>query len=88
MATMAAGVQASRPPARGPRVTVPVSIYRPAGGAMQYGPANTKRWVLEVEPTSPPEIEPLMGWLASMDTQKQVRLVFPSCESARVASFK
>jgi ETC complex I subunit conserved region len=58
-----------------PRVPVPVSIYRPAGSAVQSGRANTKRWVLEFEPTSPPEIEPLMGWLASTDTQKQVRLV-------------
>jgi hypothetical protein len=61
---------------------MPVSIYRPAGSAVQSGRANTKRWVLEFEPTSPPEIEPLMGWLASMDTQKQVRLVFPTRESA------
>ena len=65
-----------------PRVPVPVSIYRPAGSALQSGRANTKRWVLEFEPTSPPEIEPLMGWLASTDTQKQVRLVFPTRESA------
>jgi hypothetical protein len=65
-----------------PRLPVPVSIHRPAGSAVQSGRANTKHWVLELEPTSPPEIEPLMGWLASTDTQKQVRLVFPSRESA------
>jgi ETC complex I subunit conserved region len=65
-----------------PRVPVPVSIYRPAGSAVQSGRANTKRWVLEFEPTSPPEIEPLMGWLASTDTQKRVRLMFPTRESA------
>jgi ETC complex I subunit conserved region len=53
-----------------------------AGSAVQSGRANTKRWLLEFEPTSPPEIEPLMGWLASSDTQKQVRLVFPTRESA------
>jgi hypothetical protein len=64
------------------RPRVPVSIYRPAGSAVQSGRANTKRWVLEFEPTSPPEIEPLMGWLASTDTQNQVRLVFPTHESA------
>jgi hypothetical protein len=57
---------------------MPVSIYRPAGRALQSGRANTKRWVLEVPPTSPPEIEPLMGWLASMNAQKQVRLMFPT----------
>jgi hypothetical protein len=50
--------------------------------AVQSGRANTKRWVLEFEPTSAPEIEPLMGWVASTDTQKQVRLMFPTCESA------
>jgi hypothetical protein len=65
-----------------PRFPVPVSIYRPTGSAVQSGRANTKRWVLEFEPTSPPELEPLMGWVASTDTQKQVRLVFPSRESA------
>ena len=55
-----------------------------AGSAVQSGRANTKRWVLEFEPTSPPEIEPLMGWVASTDTQKQIRLVFPTRESAVV----
>jgi hypothetical protein len=65
-----------------PPVPMPVSIYRPAGSAVQSGRANTKRWVLEFEPTSPPEIEPLMGWLSSTDTQKHVRLTFPTRESA------
>lgn len=64
------------------RPPVPVSIYRPARSAVQSGRANTKRWVLEFEPTSQPVIEPLMGWLSSTDTQKQVRLMFPSRESA------
>jgi hypothetical protein len=64
-----------------PLVPMPVSIYRPAGNAVQSGRANTKRWVLEFEPTSPPEIEPLMGWLSSTDTQKHVRLTFPTRES-------
>jgi hypothetical protein len=44
--------------------------------------ADTRRWILEFEPTSPSEIEPLMGWIASTDTQKHVRLVFPTRESA------
>jgi hypothetical protein len=65
-----------------PRVPVPLSIYPPFGSVVQSGRANTKRWALEFESRSPPEIEPLMGWLASTDTHKQVRLVFPTRESA------
>ncbi|MEO1484072.1 MAG: NADH dehydrogenase ubiquinone Fe-S protein 4, partial [Myxococcota bacterium] len=37
-------------------------IYRPAKTAMQSGQARTKEWVLEHEPQSAREIEPLMGW--------------------------
>ncbi len=37
-------------------------IYKPAKTAMQSGRAKTKNWVLDFEPASPREIEPLMGW--------------------------
>lgn len=57
-------------------------IYKPAKTAMQSGDARTKEWVLEFEPASPREIEPLMGWTASGDTQQQVRLNFETREEA------
>ena len=44
-------------------------IYRPAKTAMQSGTAKTKAWVLEFAPESAREIDPLMGWTSSDDTQ-------------------
>ncbi|MDX2257958.1 MAG: ETC complex I subunit [Hyphomicrobiaceae bacterium] len=57
-------------------------IYRPAKTAMQSGRARAKEWVLEFEPQSPREVEPLMGWTSSGDTTAQVRLEFDSREEA------
>ena len=53
-------------------------IYQPAKTAMQSGTAKTHGWVLEFAPASPREIDPLMGWTSSADTQGQVRLRFPT----------
>lgn len=57
-------------------------IYQPSKNAMQSGWANTKRWVLEFEPTSPRSVDSLMGWTSSPDTSQQVRLSFDSREAA------
>jgi hypothetical protein len=57
-------------------------IYRPAKTAMQSGEARTKEWVLEHEPASPREVEPLMGWTSSRDMSQEVRLEFPTKEEA------
>lgn len=57
-------------------------IYRPARTAMSSGTARTRRWVLEFVPSSAREIDPLMGWTSSADTQAQVRLTFASKEAA------
>jgi hypothetical protein len=59
-----------------------VRIYKPARTAMQSGEAGTKEWVLEHEPASPREIDPLMGWTSSSDTASQVRLEFDTKEEA------
>ena len=59
-----------------------VRIYRPAKNAMQSGRGNSKRWVLEFEPSAPRVIDPLMGWWGSSDTRRQVELRFPSKEAA------
>lgn len=57
-------------------------IYRPAKTAMSSGTAKTKRWVLEFAPASAREVDPLMGWTSSTDTQAQVRLYFETKEAA------
>jgi len=57
-------------------------IYKPARNAMQSGTAKTHEWVLEFAPTEAREIDPLMGWTSSADTQRQVRLRFASLEAA------
>ena len=49
---------------------------------MQSGKARTKEWVLDYEPETPREIEPLMGWTASGDMCQQVRLRFDTPEEA------
>ncbi len=57
-------------------------IYQPAKTAMQSGTAGTQQWVLEYGPASAREIDPLMGWTSSGDTQAQVRLRFDSRDAA------
>ena len=57
-------------------------IYQPAKTAMQSGRALTRKWVLEFEPKSAPQIEPLMGWTSSGDMLQQVRLEFDTREEA------
>lgn len=57
-------------------------IYKPARNAMQSGTAKSRDWVLEFAPASAREVDPLMGWTSSSDTQAQVRLRFSSKEAA------
>ena len=57
-------------------------IYKPARTAMSSGTAKTRDWVLEYAPASAREVDPLMGWTSSDDTQAQVRLRFASKEAA------
>jgi hypothetical protein len=57
-------------------------IYQPAKTAMQSGTAKTHQWVLEFAPASAREVDPLMGWTSSGDTQAQVRLRFESRAAA------
>lgn len=59
-----------------------VRIYRPSKTAMQSGRAKTRQWVLEPVLETPRRPEPLMGWVASGDTNNQVRLRFDSKEEA------
>ena len=57
-------------------------IYKPARTAMSSGTAKTRDWVLEYSADTAREIDPLMGWTSSSDTQTQVRLKFPTKEAA------
>ncbi len=57
-------------------------IYQPARTAMQSGTAKAKAWVLEFAPASARDVDPLMGWTSSADTQAQVRLEFDSQAAA------
>jgi hypothetical protein len=61
---------------------VEVRIYKPAKTAMQSGRGKTKDWVLEFEPADAGRPDPLMGWIGSADTRKQVKLSFDSAEEA------
>lgn len=57
-------------------------IYQPARNAMQSGTAKTRLWVLEYAQGAAREIDPLMGWTSSADTDTQVKLRFDSKEAA------
>ncbi|MEJ6397002.1 ETC complex I subunit [Yoonia sp. 208BN28-4] len=57
-------------------------IYKPAKTAMSSGTAKTNEWVLDFVNETAREIDPLMGWTSSDDTQSQVRLRFHSKEEA------
>jgi hypothetical protein len=57
-------------------------IYQPARTAMSSGTAKTRDWVLEYAPDQERQLDPLMGWTGSGDTQAQVRLSFASKDEA------
>jgi hypothetical protein len=57
-------------------------IYQPARTAMSSGTAKTHKWVLEFAPAESREVDPLMGWTSSADTQSQVRLQFATKQAA------
>ena len=57
-------------------------ILRPAKTAMQSGRAETMKWVLEYEPASKREPDPLMGWSSARDTLNEVQLRFDSLDEA------
>jgi hypothetical protein len=57
-------------------------IYQPARTAMQSGTARTHGWVLEFTADAARQVDPLMGWTSSADTQAQVKLSFETREAA------
>jgi hypothetical protein len=65
-----------------PRPMAVARIYRPAKTAMQSGRAQTRKWLLEYEPATRRDPDPLMGWSSARDTLNEVRLRFDSLEEA------
>lgn len=59
-----------------------VRIYQPARNVMQSGTARTHHWVLEFPQGEARDIDPLMGWTSSDDTQAQVRMRFDTLAQA------
>ena len=57
-------------------------IYRPAKSAMQSGRGQTRKWLLEYEPATRRDPDPLMGWSSAADTLNEVRLRFDSLDEA------
>ncbi len=57
-------------------------IYQPAKTAMQQGRAKTRKWVLEYEPASRRDPDPLMGWSSAEDTLNQILLRFDTLDEA------
>ena len=61
---------------------MPARIFRPSRTAMSSGNARTRKWVLEYVATTGRDVDPLMGWTSSDDTQSQVRLTFDTKKAA------
>jgi len=57
-------------------------IFQQGASATQSGRARSQAWILEHEPVEAKRPDPLMGWAGSGDTAQQVRLTFPSLETA------
>jgi hypothetical protein len=63
-------------------------IYQPAKTAMQSGRAQTRKWVLEYEPATRRDPDPLMGWSSAGDTLNQVHVRFDTLDEARAFADK
>lgn len=57
-------------------------IYRPAPSVMQSARGRSRRWLLEFLSSTPPFVEPLMGWTGTTDTRHHVSLFFGAREQA------
>lgn len=58
-------------------------LFSPAKTAMSSGTAKAQGWTMEFEPKDRREIDPLMGWTSSGDTQSQVKLRFDTKAEAQ-----
>ncbi len=49
---------------------------------MQQGRAKARGWIFEWEPSEARRADPLMGWIGSGDTRRQVQIRFDTKEAA------
>ena len=56
-------------------------IYKPTKTAMQSGKKNAKNWMLEFDGLDP-GINPLTGWISSIETMSEVKIKFSTKEQA------
>ena len=57
-------------------------IFRPDKNPMQSGKALLGAWQLEFVPEKPYFVEHLMGWIGMTDMPQEIRLTFPTKETA------
>jgi hypothetical protein len=62
-------------------------IFLPAKTATQSG-RSAREWVLEFEPKFRREVEALMGWTATRDMDRELKLRFPTRDSAEAFAKK
>lgn len=63
-------------------MTIRARLFRQPKSAMQSGHAQAHDWILEWEPRDRHVADPIMGWVGSGDTRRQLRLHFDSREEA------
>lgn len=63
-------------------------IYQIPKNALQSGKARTSTWALDFDATEAQKPDPLTGWAGSGDTQRQVKLTFPTEAAARAYADK
>ena len=79
--------RASLPARCGERTAMALArIYRPSKTAMQSGRAQARKWLLEYEPATRRDPDPLMGWASARDTLNEVKMRFPTLDEAESAS--
>lgn len=61
---------------------VEARIRQRTKSSMQSGRASEGAWILEYEPAEAKRPDPLTGWAGSGDVREQVRLGFPTLETA------
>src|SRR5271156_999684 len=76
------GPTRARPARRRSKTMALARIYRPSKTATQSGRAQTRKGLLEYEPATRRDPDPLMGWSSAQDTLNEVRMRFPTLDEA------
>ena len=59
-----------------------VRIFQESKKTTQSGRAGLQDWVLHAELETPRIPDPLMGWVSAGDTNKEIRMTFPTRDAA------